>query len=250
MTKMPHSAIVMAAGLGERMRPLTLERPKPLLELGGKPLIDFALDHLAEAGIGNVIVNLHYKGEMIREYLVKRTNPPITFQPEETLLDTGGAAKLAVPKLGNDPFFVLNADTVYLNGQTRALTRMADGWRDEAMDVLLMLVAVPRGETPDYAMAADGRLSFRPRQPTPTYGMRAVSMIHPRLFGVAPEGKFSLSELWRHAEARGRLFGLEHDGLCYHLSTPADLTRANEDFRQRQMGALPRATISPAEKLQ
>jgi MurNAc alpha-1-phosphate uridylyltransferase len=225
---LPHSAIVMAAGLGERMRPLTMATPKPMLKLGGRPLIDYALDHIAAAGLPTTVVNAHYLGDQVAAHVAGR--PGIHLQREETLLDTGGSACRALPVLGNGPFFAFNADTVYFDGQVPVLTRMAEAWDEAAMDALLLLVPTAQGEAGDYDRHADGRLAYRPDGRTARYGYRAVSLNHPRMFQDSPEGAFSLKLLWDKAETAGRLFGLIHDGACYHLSTPADLERANRDF--------------------
>ena len=226
--KMPRSAMVMAAGLGERMRPLTLDTPKPLLRLGGKPLIDYALDHIAAAGISTVIVNTHYLAPQLQAHLEGRTG--ILIQHEDTLLDTGGSARRALPLLGDGPFFAFNADTVYLDGKVPVLDRMAEAWDDRVMDALLLLVPAQAGEAGDYDRRSDGRLNYRPDGKTAAYGYRAVSLNHPRIFEDSPEGRFSLKLLWDRAECAGRLFGLVHDGECYHLSTPACLERANLAF--------------------
>ena len=228
---MPRSAMVMAAGFGTRMQPLTLTTPKPMLELGGKPLIDYALDHMAAAGIETVVVNLHYLGDQIERHVAARAAPKIHFQHEAEVLETGGGALMALPVLGRAaPFFAFNADTVYQDGPRPVLQRLAEHWNDGTMDGLLLLQPTPAGQPGDYVLGANGRLTYRPNGETAPYGFTAVSLNHPRLLDDPPDGAFSLKKVWDRAEARGRLFGLLHDGKCYHLSTPADLEAANRDF--------------------
>ncbi len=224
----PEAAMIMAAGRGERMRPLTLHTPKPLLKLGGKALIDYALGHAKAAGLSRIVVNAHYLGDQVEAHL--SGYPHVRLQREDLLLETGGGAKRALPVLGEGPFFAFNADTVYLDSSTPALARMAAMWDDAAMDALLLLLPAGQGEAGDYDLADDHRLAYRPNGHTAGFIYRAVSLNHPRLFRNSPDGAFSLKRLWDEAERAGRLFGLVHDGECYHLSTPADLEEANRDF--------------------
>ncbi|HLB07832.1 MAG TPA: nucleotidyltransferase family protein [Alphaproteobacteria bacterium] len=219
-------AMVLAAGLGSRMGGLTRERPKPLLELAGRALIDHALDRLEAAGIARVVVNLHYKAELIEAHLAARTAPPLTLIREATRLETGGGVANALAHLGPLPFFVLNADVLWRDGDKPTLARLADRWDDAHMDALLLVHGRKTGgETPgDFALKASGRLERKARGAP--YRFTGVQLLHPRLFTGCPEGPFSLNLLYDRAQARGRLYGLAHDGLWLHAGTPEELARA------------------------
>jgi MurNAc alpha-1-phosphate uridylyltransferase len=219
--------MILAAGLGERMRPLTLDRPKPLLMLGSKTILDHVLAHFTAAQIPNLVVNAHYKGEMIRDHL--RGMPGVAISAEETLLETGGGIKQALPLLGAEAFFTANADTVWRDGAQPALQRLAARWDDTAMDALLLLTPAT-GRAGDYAIDENGRLTYRPDGKTAPYLYAGLCLLHPRLFAGAPEGRFSLKLLWDRAEAAGRLTGVAHDGAWYHLGTPGELDAAQKDF--------------------
>lgn len=232
-------AMVLAAGLGKRMRPLTAERPKPLVELAGRSLLDRALDNLAAGGITEFVVNSHYKGEMIAAHLANRTD--IILSPEEILLETGGGVKAALPLLGEDAFFVVNSDAVWRDGMESTVARMASRWHDGGMDALLLLVpmgsvAGNMGDHPgDYHLEADGRARRRAGGETAPYLFGGIQILHPRLFEGAPDGPFSLNILYDRAQEAGRLYGLRHDGEWYHVGSPEELTAAEAAFgRNRQ----------------
>ncbi len=231
------TAMVLAAGLGERMRPLTLEKPKPLLVVGGKPLIDWTLDRFADAGIGTVVVNTHYKAEMLEAHLQGRSDIVIRISHETERLETGGGVTKALPLLGDAPFYVANSDSVWLDGPTPALERMAAAWDPDRMDVLLMLMSAPRAEyydgAGDFLMDPAGRLSFRPDRRVVPYVYAGLHISAPSLFDGAPEGSFRLTRLWRQAEARGRLFGVVHDGAWFHVGTPDALAGAGGQLDAR-----------------
>lgn len=228
-------AMVLAAGLGTRMRPLTDDRPKPLLPLEGRTLLDHALDRLSEAGVTEAVVNAHWFPDKIAAAMAPRTAPRIHLQNEDTLLETGGGVRLALPVLGDAPFAVANGDAFWLNGPTPALQRMRELFDAEAMDALLLLVrttqidgTVGRG---DFMMDPMGRLRRPKERELAPYLFGGVQILSPALFDGAPEGPFSLNLLYDRAIKSGRLFGIVHDGLWFHLSTPRDLDHAAEQLR-------------------
>ena len=223
----PSTAMVLAAGLGLRMRPLTLERPKPLVELQGRTLLDRALDRLAATGVKRTVVNTHYLAEMIERHLAGREG--IVLSPEEDRLETGGGVARALPHLGEEPFFVINSDAVWRDGPVPALARLAAAWDAARMDVLLMLQPVGRAEgysgPGDYYCAADGALRRRDEDETAPFLFAGVQILHPRIFRDLPEGPFSLNLLYDRAQDAGRLYGLQHDAEWFHVGTPEDLAR-------------------------
>ena len=233
-------AMVLAAGLGTRMRPLSLEKPKPLIELAGRPLIDYALEKLAMAGVGEVVVNVHYLAGQIERYLAGRQNPLCRISDERgALLETGGGVKKALPLLGDAPFLVLNTDSVWQEERPN-LGRMLDRWDDAAMDGLLLLArreaTLGYDGAGDFFLAADGRLSRRGAAPAAGWVHTGVLLMHPRLLDGTPEGAFSLNLPWDTALARGRIYGLELEGFWMHVGTPAALHEA-EDWLRRAGGA-------------
>ncbi len=225
-------AMILAAGLGKRMRPLTENRPKPLVELAGRTLLDRALDHLAVAGIGRIVVNSHYLGDMIAAHLAGRAG--IALSPETTLLETGGGVKAALPLLGRQPFLVINSDAIWSDGQIPALTRLSRAWDDAAMDALLLLHptvacgAVHDGG--DYHMETDGRLRRRSEGEIAPFVFTGIQILHPRLFRDTPDGAFSLNLLYDRAQDAERLFGLRHDGEWFHVGTPRELDATGSLF--------------------
>jgi len=224
----PRRAMVLAAGLGLRMRPLTLTRPKPLIRLAGRTLLDRALDALADAGVENAVVNTHYLGGMIAAHLVERVRPQVRLSPELSLLETGGGVVNALSLLGDAPFYVVNADIAWTDGPLPALARLAGAWTD-AMDALLLVVPVGSATgydgAGDFDIAPDRRLHRRKAARAP-YVFTGVQLLHPRLFVGAPGGAFSLNLLYDRAEEAGRLFGVVHDDAWYHVGTPAALAEA------------------------
>jgi MurNAc alpha-1-phosphate uridylyltransferase len=223
--------MVLAAGLGERMRPLTLDKPKPLLDVGGRTLIDWTLDRFGAAGIADIVVNTHYKAEMLSQHLEGRSDLKITISHEPERLETGGGVTRALPHFAGKPFYVANSDSVWLDGPTPTLDRLAARWKPAEMDVLLLLMAAPRSELyegpGDFLMDPTGRLSFRPERRVAPYVYAGLHIVAPRLFDGAPEGSFRLTELWRRAASNGRLFGLVHDGAWFHVGTPDALEAAD-----------------------
>ena len=225
--------MVLAAGYGQRMRPLTDEKPKPLVSLAGRPLIDHVLDRLAVAGVARAVVNVHYMPEMIEAHLAKRTRPDILISDERAeILDTGGAVQNARQLLGAAPFFVHNSDSVWIERNGSTLGRMMDAWNDETMDSLLLLA--PAATSIGYAGRGDYRLDDagcphrrRDGEAVP-FVFTGVSINHPRLFRNAPEGRFSILRLWDEAESAQRLAAIQLDGLWMHVGTPQALAEAEE----------------------
>lgn len=227
----PAHALVLAAGLGQRMRPLTDSIPKPLVRLGGRPLLDHVLDRLADAGIAEAVVNVHYLPELIEAHLRERTTPRITISDErEQLLDTGGAVKKTLHLLGRDGFVVHNSDSVWIENQGTLLTRMIDTWNPDKMDSLLLLAPAAsslgysgRG---DFSMGDNREVRRRQKDETVPFVFAGVSINHPRLFADCPDGPFSLNLVWDRALKAGRLASIVHDGTWMHVGTPAALADA------------------------
>ncbi|HKQ55912.1 MAG TPA: nucleotidyltransferase family protein [Methyloceanibacter sp.] len=233
------TAMVLAAGFGERMRPLTLSMPKPLVPLAGRPLLDHVLDRLAAAGVATAIVNVHYLPDQLEAHLAGRNSKaPQTLVSDErgVLLDTGGGAKKALPLLGKGPFFIHNADSVWSEGAAPALTRMLRKWNPAAMDCLLLLAPVTTSigyaAKGDFSMAPDGRLSRRGKNEVVPFAFAGVSLCDERLFKDAPEGRFSLNLLWDRALAKGKLYGVRLDGRWMHVGTPDALAEAETLFER------------------
>jgi MurNAc alpha-1-phosphate uridylyltransferase len=233
------TAMVLAAGLGERMRPLTLRMPKPLVPLAGKPLIDHVLDKLAAVGVTTAIVNVHYLPEQLEAHLAaRRGGPPETLVSDErgVLLDTGGGVKKALPLLGHGPFFIHNADSVWSEGATPALARMLRLWNPAEMDCLLLLApaatSIGYAARGDFSMAPDGRLARRAEGEVVPFAFAGVSLCDERLFKDAPQGRFSLNLLWDKALARGKLYGMRMDGRWMHVGTPEALAEAESLFER------------------
>lgn len=228
---MPKSAIVLAAGLGTRMRPHNGNIPKPLVPLGGKALIDYALDRLAEAGVERAVVNVHYLAEVLERYLASRTRPQIVISDERgTLLGTGGGIANALPKLGEAPFFLVNSDTLWLDGVNPNFMRLADAFDPRAMEALLLLAptvgSIGYQGSGDYAMTRDGRLQRRIGGETVPHVYAGASILSPALFDGAPPGEFPLTLLFDRAGKRGRLFGLTLEGRWMHVGTPEAIAEA------------------------
>jgi N-acetyl-alpha-D-muramate 1-phosphate uridylyltransferase len=226
-----HSAMILAAGLGKRMYPLTLDRPKPLVEVAGKRLIDYAFDRLRSANITRAVVNVHYLAEQVESWAQSQTSPEIVISDERRhLLDTGGGIQKALGYLGSAPFFVLNSDSFWLDGATPALERLRRAWEGAKMDSLLLLSpqesAVGYEGTGDFHMDASCRLTRRQPGKTAPFIYAGCYLVAPSLFAGAPEGAFSMNLLWDAALAQGRLFGLVHDGLWIHVGRPESIAYA------------------------
>lgn len=225
--------MVLSAGLGLRMRPITEKIPKPLIPVAGRPLVDHAIDRLADAGVETVVVNTHYLAAILERHLGRRTSPTILFSPEPTLLETGGGVKAALPLLGEAPFYVVNGDAFWLNGSVDALGRLAEIWDDATMDALLLVHATVdaygydgRG---DFGCAPDGLLTRRPECEVSPWLFTGIQLLHRRLFDGSPDGAFSLNLLYDKAIEAKRLFGIVHDGEWFHVGG-ADGLAAAETF--------------------
>ncbi|MBI2239973.1 MAG: nucleotidyltransferase family protein [Magnetospirillum gryphiswaldense] len=226
MSCKPTHGMVLAAGLGLRMRPITETLPKPLIKVGGRTMLDRALDHLDKAGVAHKVVNTHWLGEKIADHLAGRTD--ITLSPEDVLLETGGGVARALPLLGVDPFYVVNSDIIWTDGGAdTALSRLAQAWDDDHMDGLLLMqrtaTALGYDGDGDFFLSADGIPTRRGARQVAPLLFSGVQILSPRLFADAPSGKFSLNVLYDQALEAGRLFGLVHDGGWYHVGTPQAL---------------------------
>jgi len=222
------TAMVMAAGLGKRMRPLTATTPKPLVRVAGKPLIDHALDRLAEAGIARAVVNVHYLADALEAHVLERDAPLVVISDErDALLETGGGLIKAQGQLP-DPFFCLNADNIWLDGPRNAFADLSARWDPEAMDALLLVVPHMRaanfvGEG-DFYMDPMGKLSRRRPGRIAPFIYTGIQLVSQRLLREAPEGKFSTNILWNRAIEEGRLFGLSFTGQWFEVGTPQAIT--------------------------
>jgi MurNAc alpha-1-phosphate uridylyltransferase len=222
--------MILAAGQGMRMRPLTLQTPKPLLEVGGRTMLDSALDKLVAAGMTRAVVNTFYLADKIEAHLASRRDIEIIISRENELLDTGGGIKNALANF-DAPFFSLNADLPWTDGAVPALRRMAQIWDPVKMDALLLLM--PTGKARgfdakgDFALDADGRARRKDVPHPRPYVMLSAQILKPELFAAMPDRIFSNNKIWDAAEARDKLYGITHDGTCYHVGTPADYAEAN-----------------------
>ncbi len=232
MTKpAPKIAMVFAAGLGMRMRPITDALPKPLVKVGGRALIDYCLDRLAENGVERAIVNVHWRADQIETHLASRKAPKILISDErEALLDQGGAIKRALPALGRDPFLICNTDAFWIEGPRSNIARLADAFDPEAMDVALLVAAAAGAvgvDWPgDFTMTREGRLMGRePRQVAP-FVYTGVGIVKPQLFDNEAADVFRLAPFFHASAAAGRLFGVRLDGLWLHVGRPETIAEA------------------------
>lgn len=231
----PSHAMVLAAGLGQRMRPITDHTPKPLVAVGGKAMLDHALDRLAEIGVGHAVVNVHHLAGAIEAHLAARRSPAITISDErEALLETGGGVVKALPHLGAEPFFHLNSDSLWVERGVSNLARMAAAWAPERMDMLLLLAprqgSLGYDGAGDFHRAGDGRLTRRAAGEMADHVYAGVAIIKPALFADAPAGRWSLNLLFDRLIASGRLHGLPLQGEWLHVGTPEAIPEANARF--------------------
>jgi MurNAc alpha-1-phosphate uridylyltransferase len=232
----PKRAMVLSAGLGTRMRPLTDKMPKPLVEVGGKPLIDHVLDRLAYAGVERAVVNVHYFADKLERHLAARTRPQITISDERgMLLGTGGAVVKALPLLSEAPFFHVNSDSIWVDGVKPNLARLAETFDAAAMDALLLLApttgSIGYAGRGDFAFAADGRLRRRAEREVAPFVFAGAAILSPALFKDAPQGEFPLTDLFARAAEAGRLHGLRLEGLWMHVGTPDAIALAENAVR-------------------
>ncbi|WP_293719099.1 nucleotidyltransferase family protein [Stappia sp.] len=222
----PTHAIILSAGLGTRMRPLTDRMPKPLVPVAGRTLLDRARDKLAVAGVGTCVVNVHYLADQIEAHVAdwRGAPAPVISDERDVLLETGGGIVKALPLLGDEPFFLLNSDSTWTEGETPALERLASAWDSDRMDALLLLAGHDRSVgfsgAGDFLMDDSGRLERRGARANAPFAYAGGAILHQRLFaGSAPE-PFSLNRLFDVAIAAGRLYGVAMDGTWLHVGTP------------------------------
>lgn len=226
------TAMVLAAGLGTRMRGLGADLPKPLVELCGRALIDWVLDRVRQAGIETIVVNTHYKADRIEAHLSHRDD--VRISREDDLLETGGGVKKALPLLGDGPFLIVNSDAIWLDGPRPALERLIGAWRPDAMDMLLMLqpaawVTGYQGQG-DYFLDQEGRARRRTELEVAPYLYAGATVTTAAALDGTPDGPFSLNLVFDRLEAAERLYGLPHDGEWYHVGTPEALRRAEGEI--------------------
>jgi MurNAc alpha-1-phosphate uridylyltransferase len=235
MSVSPTKAMVLAAGLGLRMRPLTDNMPKPLVRVAGQPLLDHVLDKLAAAGVSEAVVNVHYLPDQIIAHTAARSRPKVIISDErDQVLGTGGAVVKALPLLGGQPFFHLNADTMWIDGVRPNLTRLAETFDPDHMDILLLMAptttSIGYAGRGDYGMLPDGALRKRKEHQVVPFVYAGAAIMSPSLFDDAPAGEFSLTKMFDRANEQERLFGLRLDGVWMHVGTPDAVADAEEAF--------------------
>ena len=233
-TAVPKRAMILAAGRGVRMLPLTERIPKAMLVILGRTVLDMAVEKLLAAGVERVIVNASHLAKKIVDHIAARDDDRVVSTVEAEPLETGGGVVKALPLLGSEPFYVINGDSVWVDGMKCPLLRLAEAWDAERMDVLLMLAplaaVISFAGFGDFNMDQDGRLERRTEALVAPYAYMGLSIINPAVLADAPKGGFSLNWAYDRAREAGRLFGAAHDGLWYHISTPADLEIARARF--------------------
>ena len=228
----PRRAIVLAAGLGTRMRAFSGELPKPLVKVGGKALIDYVLDRLAAVGAERIIVNVHHLADQIERHVAARARPEIVISDERRqLLGTAGGVVRALPELGDEPFYLVNSDTVWIDGVQPNLARLAEAFDPVRMDGLLLLAptasSIGYAGRGDFVMAGDGRLTRRGEREVAPFVYAGAAILTPAFFAGAPAGPSSMSPLFDRAVEAGRLYGLRLEGVWMHVGTP-DAVKAAE----------------------
>jgi N-acetyl-alpha-D-muramate 1-phosphate uridylyltransferase len=236
--KVPETAMILAAGLATRMRPITDTMPKALIGVAGKPVVDHAIDRLVAVGVKRVVINLHYKAEMLARHLAARHDIEIVLSAEPDLLDSGGGVFNALPQLG-EAFYLINGDVFWLNGKLSALVRLAQGFDPERMDGFLLLqrtvTAVGLDGPGDFLLDPVGHLRWRQETEIAPYFFAGLQILHRRFFAGVEPGKFSLRPLWTRAIETERLFGVVHEGEWYHLGTPQGLARIEARLASRRI---------------
>ena len=229
LAEVPQTAMILAAGLGKRMRPLTATRPKPLIEVAGQSLLDHVLERLRSAGVKKVVVNVHYLADAVEAHLQTRPHGLVIAISDERslLLETGGGLVKAAPLIDSDPFLAINSDNLWIDGPADTLKLLASQWDDERMDALLLLVPLARAENHrgqgDFHMDRNGRLRRRARSHVAPFVFTGIQMISKRLMRGAPDGPFSTNILWDRAIDEGRCFGAVHQGLWFDVGTPKSI---------------------------
>ncbi|MGY8676815.1 nucleotidyltransferase family protein [Bradyrhizobium sp. UFLA05-153] len=235
MSVKPTKAMVLAAGLGLRMRPLTEKMPKPLVSVAGQPLLDHVLDKLDQAGVTEAVVNVHYLPDQIIDHVAGRKRPRVIISDErDQVLGTGGGVVKALPLLGDAPFFHVNSDTLWIDGVRSNLERLAENFDPARMDILLLMAptasSIGYGGRGDYSMLPDGTLRARREHQVVPFVYAGAAIISPSIFAGAPKGEFSLTKMFDRAGEQERLFGLRLDGLWMHVGTPDAVHAAEEAF--------------------
>jgi N-acetyl-alpha-D-muramate 1-phosphate uridylyltransferase len=233
MSVTPRKAMVLAAGLGLRMRPLTDHMPKPLVRVAGRPLLDHVLDRLAEAGVTEAVVNVHYLPDQIIAHVAPRAKPRVIISDERNqVLGTGGGVVKALPMLGSEPFFHVNSDTMWIDGVQSNLKRLAEAFDPARMDILLLMAptanSIGYGGRGDYGMLPDGALRKRREHQVVPFVYAGAAIMSPQIFAGAPKGEFSLTRMFDAANEQERLFGLRLDGVWMHVGTPDAVSAAEE----------------------
>ena len=233
----PTKAMVLAAGLGLRMRPLTETMPKPLVSVAGRPLLDHVLDKLAETAVTEAVVNVHYLPDQIIDHVATRTRPRVIISDERNeVLGTGGGVMKALPLLGDAPFFHVNADTMWIDGARPNLERLAESFDPARMDILLLMApttnSIGYSGRGDYAMQPDGTLRKRRENEVVPFVYAGAAIMSPTLFADTPKGEFSLTKMFDRANDQERLFGLRLDGVWMHVGTPDAIPAAERALLQ------------------
>jgi N-acetyl-alpha-D-muramate 1-phosphate uridylyltransferase len=231
----PAKAMVLAAGLGLRMRPLTDHLPKPLIRVAGRALLDHVLDKLGSAGVDEAVVNVHYLPDQIIDHTASRKSPRVIISDERNqVLGTGGGVVKALPLLGAAPFFHVNSDTLWIDGVQSNLARLAETFDPARMDVLLLMAptasSIGYSGRGDYAMLPDGALRKRREHQVVPFVYAGAAIMSPAIFADAPKGEFSLTRMFDAANEQERLFGLRLDGVWMHVGTPDAVHAAEEAF--------------------
>ena len=234
---MPINAIILAAGLGVRMRPLTETIPKPLIAVSGRPLLDWNIKILVDSDIQNIVINVHHLAEQIRTYSKSIHYPRIILSDEsEGLLDSGGGVKNALKHLGSDPFIVVNADSLWLDGPKPNIARLVEAWDATKMDIILMLASGPQvsgySGMGDFIMSQNGQLTRRFENTVSPFIYTGLAMMKPELFLDTPKGPFSLNLIFDRAIKKKKLYGLRLDGLWMHVGTPNAIDEAERQLKQ------------------
>ena len=226
------TAMVLAAGLGTRMRPAALDRPKPLVPLAGRPLIDPVIARLEAAGVARIVVNVHHRADQIEQHLAacQRRSRIVISDERERLLDTGGGVKKALGLLGRDGFIVHNSDSVWLEPHGSNIARLKAAWDPAKMDCLLLLAlssaSVGYEGRGDFSLDGEGRIRRRRENEVVPFVYTGVQILHPRSFDATPEGAFSNNLVWNQAILAGRAYGIRMDGLWMHVGSPVELGAA------------------------
>ena len=242
MGKHVDTAMIMAAGKGTRMMPLTADRPKPLIEVGGVALLDHVLDHLRDAGVGNIVVNVHYRGDQVEQHLASSAaDLDVRISDERALLrDTGGGLVQALLLISDDPFICVNADNWWTNAGENAISRLVDAWDDARMDVLMLLVplagAFNTQGSGDFNMDEQGCLSRRQGDAAADYVWTGIQMLSKRLIIDPPSDVFSTNVFWDRAIAEGRCMGIMHEGLWFDVGYPAAIAATEKRLAETRGG--------------